>query len=342
MNFRPSFAFLLLSLFCVTHTTQLFAANGYTIKARLSNAPVNTTFYIFGIDGSQSTPLDTLVTNEKGYAEAKGNVPDMGLAVLRNGANQILFVIENKTINFEFDFNNWMSYNITGSNSSEQLTKMIQTVRTKPTQAEQATYLNAYADTCKNAFIAYVAVSNVPIDQYYTTYEKVIKLLEKKIPNSRFTTELKTTVLKSMAAVNTAIGKVAPDLTLNSPDGKTYTLSNLRGKVVLVDFWASWCGPCRKENPNVVAAYDKYKNKGFAIYNVSLDKSVEPWKAAIEKDNLNWEYHVSDLGGWNSLAAATYAVGSIPQNFLLDKDGKIIAKNLRGEALEAKLAEILK
>jgi thiol-disulfide isomerase/thioredoxin len=342
MTFRPLFALLLFAFLCFGSTNWLFAAPSYTIKAKITNAPANTAFYVIGLDGSQSTPLDTLVTNDKGIAEAKGNVPAMGLAVIRNGNNQILFVIENKTINFEFDFNNWMTYNISGSKSSEQLTQMIKGVRSKPTQAEQATYLNAYADTCKNPFVAYVAVSNTPIDQYYTTYEKVIKLLEQKIPQSRFTAELKSTVLRTMAAANTAIGKVPPDLKLSSPDGKTYSLSDLRGKVVLLDFWASWCGPCRKENPVVVAAYNAYKAKGFEIYSVSLDKSVEPWKAAIEKDQLSWQYHVSDLGGWNSQAAAAYAVGSIPQNFLLDKDGKIIAKNLRGEALEAKLAEVMK
>ena len=295
MTFRPLFALLLFAFLCFG-STSLFAAPSYTIKAKITNAPANTAFYVIGLDGSQSTPLDTLVTNDKGIAEAKGNVPAMGLAVIRNGNNQILFVIENKTINFEFDFNNWMTYNISGSKSSEQLTQMIKAVRSKPTQAEQATYLNAYADTCKNPFVAYVAVSNTPIDQYYTTYEKVIKLLEQKIPQSRFTAELKSTVLRTMAAAN----------------------------------------------PVVVAAYNTYKAKGFEIYSVSLDKSVEPWKAAIEKDQLSWQYHVSDLGGWNSQAAAAYAVGSIPQNFLLDKDGKIIAKNLRGEALEAKLAEVMK
>jgi len=144
--------------------------------------------------------------------------------------------------------------------------------------------------------------------------------------------------VKRMAGLS--VGEEAPDFTLSDPDGKPTTLSSLRGKFVLIDFWASWCGPCRQENPNVVRMYDKYKDKGFSIYGVSLDKDMTPWKAAIKKDNLTW-LHGSDLKYWNSVVAQTYGVKAIPATFLLDKDGKIIAKNLRGPALEAKIAELL-
>ncbi len=137
-----------------------------------------------------------------------------------------------------------------------------------------------------------------------------------------------------------SVGDEAPDFTLNNPEGQDVKLSSLRGKYVLIDFWASWCGPCRMENPNVVRLYDKYKDKGFAIYGVSLDKDKAAWLAAIKKDNLTWT-HGSDLKFWNSAVAQTYGVNAIPATFLLDKEGKVIAKNLRGNALEAKIGELL-
>ena len=144
-------------------------------------------------------------------------------------------------------------------------------------------------------------------------------------------------LLKTSASFIT--GLPAPDFTMNDPDGKPINLSDFKGKVVLVDFWASWCGPCRRENPNVVRLYNEYRSKGFDILGVSLDRSKEPWLAAIEKDGLTWS-HVSDLQGWGNAAAKLYGVSSIPHTVLLDKDGKIIARNLRGEALEAKLKSI--
>ncbi|MCF2490454.1 TlpA disulfide reductase family protein [Dyadobacter sp. CY347] len=144
--------------------------------------------------------------------------------------------------------------------------------------------------------------------------------------------------IKRIAGVS--VGQQAPDFTLNSPDGKPVALSSLRGKFVLIDFWASWCGPCRMENPNVVRMYDKFKDKGFDIYGVSLDDNEKAWKTAIERDKLKW-LHGSELKKWNSGVAQTYGVNAIPATFLIDKDGKIIAKNLRGPALESKLTELL-
>jgi len=140
----------------------------------------------------------------------------------------------------------------------------------------------------------------------------------------------------------TAIGSFAPEIALMDPDEKIRKLSSLKGKVVLIDFWASWCGPCRKENPNVVAIYGNYKDKGFEVYSVSLDKERGSWLAAIAKDNLTWPNHVSDLKYWKSEGAAAYGVTSIPFTVLIDKKGKIVAKKLRGEELENKVKELCK
>jgi thiol-disulfide isomerase/thioredoxin len=163
------------------------------------------------------------------------------------------------------------------------------------------------------------------------------EVMSKGLPNSSYT--------KNLAALAGQLGPLvegalAPELNLATPDGGTLALSSLKGKVVLIDFWASWCGPCRRENPHVKQIYEKYKDKGFEIYGVSLDNDEGQWKAAIAKDGLGWK-HVSDLGGWQSGAAKVYQVRSIPQTFLLDKDGRIVKAGFRSDELDILLDSLL-
>ncbi len=168
--------------------------------------------------------------------------------------------------------------------------------------------------------------------------EKRMELLEGKALQTRYAQGIKQVINNAKVG---AVGSKAPDFTQVDTLGKKVTLSQFKGKYVLVDFWASWCGPCRRENPNVVAIYNQFKNKNFTVLGISLDQDKESWLQAIKADHLAWT-HVSDLKYFSNEVAQMYHIQSIPQNFLIDPNGIIIAKNLRGEELKAKLTELLK
>ncbi|MEJ7626749.1 MAG: TlpA disulfide reductase family protein [Ferruginibacter sp.] len=225
----------------------------------------------------------------------------------------------------------------------------IEVARQNELRTNYNNYISQFIDTTSDPVVAMFALG-------YTQgmdpkeIKKIIPGLEKRFPQHQGLKELivKVNTLfteepQKVKPVNSVpgIGSAAPDITMPDINDKPFSLSQLKGKYVLVDFWASWCGPCRGENPNIVAAYKKYKNKNFTILGVSLDENKEAWIKAIKNDNLSW-HHISDLKGWNSASVPLYGFDGIPYNVLLDPSGKIIAMGLRDINLHQTLAEVLK
>lgn len=286
-------------------------------------------------------PIDTVEIGAKGRYKVSLPATPTGLYILTftREKSPMLHVMllpdETVTLNAEYvQTQNFAKVTEAKGSKNMELYKQFNNVLTDP-QAPQLIYslLDANADCLMSAFL--VTYFDQQFEAFYPLYEKIRDRLVGEYP-----ADPSVQYINHRVSTTLLPGKMAPEIAMKDPDGKERKLSDLRGKVVMIDFWASWCRPCRAENPNVVRLYKKYKDKGFEIYSVSMDKSKNQWLQAIKADGLEWANHVSDLNGWTSSGGATYGITSIPATVLIDKEGKVIARNLRGAELADKLREI--
>lgn len=310
--------------------------------------------------------------DKKGNYRLKGQVPVSDYYVLRLGQQHINIILkEGSSLRINADGKNINAFHtIIGSDESIALNEFVvqmqyfnqkkdSAINAMKSTPENQEAINKYYQSEYLKFSAYrqkfiaenanspallPVVSTLDTDKELTIYEAVVNQLLSSFPTSPSVQNAKNSYdqLKAQKEKQNFLGsgKPAPNFTQNDVNGKPLSLSDLKGKVILLDFWASWCGPCRKENPNVVALYKKYKDAGFTVMSVSLDKDKAPWLAAIEKDGLIWPNHVSDLKYWSNEVAKAYQVSSIPFTVLIDKDGNIIDTKLRGVELEQALKTI--
>ncbi len=329
------------------------SAPGTTIKGQFMNAPNTQVFIDRMYIGKASEVLTSTSTDANGNFSI--NFPegiDKGIYNMRIGSNGrigMAFSGSEKVVEFSGDIKDVPRYGfeVTGSEDTKILRDVI---REMIARRFNSTNMQHFIDTTSNpelgAFLAYMSMGNNGLD----IQKKALDKLQKADPSSptaaAYASFIQTMETKKQSAPGgsgpISVGQPAPNITLTAPDGKEYSLSDLKGKVVLLDFWASWCRPCRAENPNVVKVYEKYKNQGFTVFSVSLDSSKQKWESAIEQDKLTWPYHVSDLKKWQSAPAALYGVRSIPRAFLIDRDGNVASTAVRGAAqIEAELKKLL-
>lgn len=297
--------------------------------------------------GGKWMPTDTLTLDKKGTVTLERALadPSMMMLSLTNVKGPMLHVLlmpkENVTMEVEFlPATNLLDIkSVKGSENmalyksyTNAVAELSAVGHLDQMATRMETLLEAQPGVLMSAFL--VTFFENSFEQYISLYKKIRDALIDKWPGDEFVRHIDGRLRATM------VGIEAPDIALADPDGNIRRLSDLRGKVVLIDFWASWCRPCRMENPNVVRLYEAYHDKGFEIFSVSLDNNRDAWLKAIAADHLEWPNHVSDLRGWASAGGRLYGVQSIPATVLVAPDGTVLARNLRGQQLENKLKEI--
>jgi peroxiredoxin len=344
----------------------------YIIKGSIKGVDANALVVLHEFASQQLLLVDSVRTDDKGQYSLTGKSEEPRFFYLTVNTNQppgVPLILENgKNLNLDIELGAFIETKVKGdaknmklkqlydiymshNKQSKEFQDRVQSINPQTAGDSLRTAISAeyndmqvnmrkdiegFIESNKGSMSTYFAVTYVVPEAPIDMLESALVKMKTDISQNSYTAELENRI-NSIKPLS--IGGLAPDISLANPEGDIIKLSSLRGKVVMIDFWASWCGPCRKENPNVVKVYQKYHDKGFEIYGVSLDRDRAKWQQAIAKDGLTWP-HVSDLKGWQSSAAGLYKVTGIPKTFLLDEKGRILAMDLRGQQLEAKLAEI--
>jgi len=342
--------------------TNIFAQNIATINGTISNSPTQELTIMPFIKGEFPEQKISIVDNN---FKVKVFIEDITFLKLAFSGKAFLIVIAepNDEISINVDLSDIINtITIKGSTSSMQVyeteailvdkEKNIQILsndyaklKEKQTSQKELESIKNKIDSIEKSYINYIAdfikqnidnpasmffIEKLNIDEHFKLYEDYANKMKQKYPTNAVVEHINA---KVVAASSTREGIKVPNIQLPNINGDTLSLYPLKGEITIIDFWASWCSPCRMSNPSKVSAYDKYHKKGLEIYSVSLDQNADGWKTAIIKDNLKWENHVSELKGWQSKVARQFGISSIPANIIIDKEGKIIAKNLRGEEL---------
>ncbi len=360
-------------LFFIGLSISVFAQINVKVSGNIFNPPADKIF-VSHYEGQKLVDDLTTTIKKDGNFEFTGKVPAPDYYILRVGSTNINLVLRDKSDMKVYgdgkNLNNFV--NIVNSDESSNMYNFLKTIedwkqltdsannviKSNPAkqpeiankmQSEQQSFQAAqrsFIAENQNSAALIAAINTIDIQNDFAGFEAIVTQLGTAFGDSPTIIGLQQNYeamkQQRMADDKMAPGNLAPDFEELMVDGKTsMKLSDLRGKVVLLDFWASWCGPCRRDNPHVVGLYEKYKDRGFTVMSVSLDKNKESWIGAIEKDNLTWPNHVSDLQQWSSRVGRIYGVSSIPFTVLIDKEGKIVQTKLRGEALTAELERLL-